>query len=99
MAPTFTRSMANQVLRNLEKKAKQMLWNLVGACAGKAPNPPDLPLDFTGIQTVLVIRPDRLGDVVLSTQFTKPLKKHSRICISVFWQLAPRQSSWPTTQT
>ena len=52
-----------------------MLWNLVGACAGKAPNPPDLPLDFTGIQTVLVIRPDRLGDVVLSTPVYETLKK------------------------
>ena len=67
--------MANQVLNTIEKKAKQMLWNLVGACAGKAPNPPDLPLDFTGIQTVLVIRPDRLGDVVLSTPVYETLKK------------------------
>ena len=75
MAPTFTRSMANQVLHTIEKKAKQMLWNLVAACAGKAPNPPDLPLDFTGIQTVLVIRPDRLGDVVLSTPVYETLKK------------------------
>ena len=75
MAPTFTRSMANQVLRNLEKKAKQMLWNLVGACAGKAPSPPDLPLDFSAIQSVLVIRPDRLGDVVLSTPVYQTLKK------------------------
>ena len=75
MAPTFTRSMANQVLRNLEKKAKQILWNLVGACAGKAPSPPDLPLDFSAIQSVLVIRPDRLGDVVLSTPVYQTLKK------------------------
>ena len=75
MAPTFTQSMANQVLRNLEKKAKQMLWNLVGACAGKAPSPPDLPLDFSAIQSVLVIRPDRLGDVVLSTPVYQTLKK------------------------
>ena len=67
--------MANQVLHTIEKKAKQMLWNLVAACAGKAPNPPDLPLDFTGIQTVLVIRPDRLGDVVLSTPVYETLKK------------------------
>ena len=75
MAPTFTRSMANQVLRNLEKKAKQILWNLVGACAVKAPSPPDLPLDFSAIQSVLVIRPDRLGDVVLSTPVYQTLKK------------------------
>ncbi len=67
--------MANQVLHTIEKKAKQMLWHLVGACAGKAPNPPDLPLDFTGIHTVLVIRPDRLGDVVLSTPVYQTLKK------------------------
>jgi heptosyltransferase III len=66
--------MANQPLRILEKKAKKMLWSLVGACAGKAPTPPDLPLDFTKINTVLVIRPDRLGDVVLSTPVYETLK-------------------------
>ena len=67
--------MANPVLHSIEKKAKQILWSLVGACAGKAPNPPGLPLDFTGIHTVLVIRPDRLGDVVLSTPVYETLKK------------------------
>jgi|GEM_PF-394054 heptosyltransferase III len=68
-------SMANPSLRTLEKKAKQMLWSLVGACTGKAPNPPNLPLDFTNINKVLVIRPDRLGDVVLSTPVYETLKK------------------------
>ena len=67
--------MANPSLRKLEKKAKQILWNLVGACTGKAPNPPNLPLDFTNINKVLVIRPDRLGDVVLSTPVYETLKK------------------------
>ena len=68
--------MANPVLHSIEKKAKQVLWKLVGVCAGKAPNPPGLPLDFTDIQTVLVIRPDRLGDVVLSTPVYETLKKN-----------------------
>jgi heptosyltransferase III len=67
--------MANPSLRTLEKKTKLMIWRLLGACAGKAPSPPDLPLDFTGINTVLVIRPDRLGDVVLSTPVYETLKK------------------------
>ena len=67
--------MANPVLRSIEKKAKQMLWRLIGACAGRAPKPPGLPLDFTGIHKVLVIRPDRLGDVVLSTPVYETLKK------------------------
>jgi heptosyltransferase III len=66
--------MAYPSLITLEKKAKQFLWRLVGACMGKAPNPPDLPLDFTEINTVLVIRPDRLGDVVLSTPVYETLK-------------------------
>jgi heptosyltransferase III len=66
--------MANLVLYTLEKKIKQVLWSLIGACAGKAPSPPDLPLDFTDIKTVLVIRPDRLGDVVLSTPIYETLK-------------------------
>ncbi|MZH03711.1 MAG: glycosyltransferase family 9 protein [Nitrospinae bacterium] len=67
--------MANQVLRTIEKKAKQILWSLIGICAGKAPSPPNLPLDFNDIKSVLVIRPDRLGDVVLSTPVYETLKK------------------------
>ncbi|MBT5029347.1 MAG: glycosyltransferase family 9 protein [Nitrospina sp.] len=67
--------MANQTLRNIENKAKQILWRLIGFCAGKAPNPPALPLDFANIHNVLVIRPDRLGDVVLSTPVYETLKK------------------------
>ena len=67
--------MSNLVLRTIEKKAKQVLWSLIGICAGKAPNPPKLPLDFNDIKSVLVIRPDRLGDVVLSTPVFETLKK------------------------
>jgi len=67
--------MANPTLHAIEKKSKQLLWKLAGACAGKAPSPPDLPLDFTNINNVLVIRPDRLGDVVLSTPVYETLKK------------------------
>ena len=67
--------MANQVLCKIEKKAKQLLWSLIGIFAGKAPSPPKLPLDFNDIKSVLVIRPDRLGDVVLSTPVYETLKK------------------------
>ncbi len=67
--------MANQVLRTIEKKTKQLIWNLIGICAGKASSPPKLPLDFNEIKSVLVIRPDRLGDVVLSTPVYETLKK------------------------
>jgi ADP-heptose:LPS heptosyltransferase len=67
--------MANPTLHAIEKKAKQLLWKLIGACAGKAPSPPNLPLDFAHINKVLVIRPDRLGDVVLSTPVYETLKK------------------------
>jgi heptosyltransferase III len=67
--------MANKVLREIEKKAKKLLWNLIGICAGKAPSPPKLPLDFNNIKSVLVIRHDRLGDVVLSTPIYETLKK------------------------
>ena len=67
--------MVNQVPKRIEKKAKQLLWNFIGICAGKAINPPKLPLDFKKIKSVLVIRPDRLGDVVLSTPVHETLKK------------------------
>ena len=66
--------MANQILHKIEKKTKQLLWNLIGICAGKASNPPNLPLDFKEIKSVLIIRPDRLGDVVLSTPVYETLK-------------------------
>ncbi len=78
--------MANQALHAMKKKAKQLLWKLVGACAGKTPSPPDLPLEFSNINSVLVIRPDRLGDVVLSTPVYETLKKefpHLRISVLV----------------
>ncbi len=67
--------MANPILHTIEKKAKQLLWNLIGACTGKSSSPPDLPLNFAIINKVLVIRPDRLGDVVLSTPVYETLKK------------------------
>jgi ADP-heptose:LPS heptosyltransferase len=78
--------MAIQALRTLENKSKQMLWKVIGVCSGKAPSPPDLPLDFTDINTVLVIRPDRLGDVVLSTPVYETLKNafpHLQISVLV----------------
>jgi len=67
--------MANQLLHTIEKKTKRLLWSLVGACTGKAPSPPHLPLDFNSIKSVLIIRPDRLGDVVLSTPVYESLKR------------------------
>jgi heptosyltransferase III len=67
--------MVNQIPKRIEKKAKQLLWNFIGICAGKALSPPKLPLDFKKIKSVLVIRPDRLGDVVLSTPVHETLKK------------------------
>jgi len=67
--------MVNQVPKTIEKKTKQLLWNFIGICAGKALSPPKLPLDFKKIKSVLVIRPDRLGDVLLSTPVYETLKK------------------------
>ena len=67
--------MVNQAPKTIEKKAKQLLWNFIGICAGKALTPPKLPLDFKKIKSVLVIRPDRLGDVLLSTPVYETLKK------------------------
>jgi ADP-heptose:LPS heptosyltransferase len=67
--------MTNQVLHTIEKKTKQLLWGFIGICAVKAPSPPDLPLDFNKIKSVLIIRHDRLGDVLLSTPVYATLKK------------------------
>ena len=67
--------MANQAPKTIEKKVKQLLWSFIGICAGKALSPPKLPLDFKKIKSVLVIRHDRLGDVLLSTPVYETLKK------------------------
>jgi len=59
-------------LRRLEKVAKNILWDVAGLFFSK--RKPNLPLNLTDIKSVLVVRPDRLGDVVLSTPVYASIK-------------------------
>ena len=62
------------MLRTLEKKAKGTLWHALGLLFCKRRKPVPLPLDLSPVKSVLVVRPDRLGDVVLSTPVYESLK-------------------------
>ena len=63
-----------ELARNLERTVKHALWGAVGLISGTKTSP-SLPLNFTSACHVLVIRPDRLGDVVLSTPVYESIKK------------------------
>ncbi len=76
----------NTFLRFVEYQTKQILWKIFGFLAGKDVPLVPLPLDFSKISTVLVVRPDRLGDVVLSTPVYESLKlsfPHIKIIVLV----------------
>ncbi len=61
--------------RGLENKAKYALWNILGPLLSFARRKPALPIDLKKIQSALVVRPDRLGDVILSTPVYASIKK------------------------
>jgi ADP-heptose:LPS heptosyltransferase len=58
--------------KQLEKTAKNILWRVPGWCFPK--RKPGLSLDLADIKSVLVVRPDRLGDVILSTPVYRSIK-------------------------
>jgi len=60
--------------RKLERIAKNVLWDAIGLVS-VSKNSPALPLDFASSCSILVIRPDRMGDVVLSTPVYETIKK------------------------
>jgi len=71
--------------RKIERIAKHALWVAVGSISGKK-KPLSLPINFASALSVLVIRPDRLGDVVLSTPVYESIKKsfpHLRVSVVV----------------
>ena len=62
-------------LRELEKKSKTILWKTLGRLARKRRPVPASSVDVEKIKSILVIRPDRLGDVVLSTPVYESIKR------------------------
>ena len=62
-------------LRSIEYRIKVIIWNLFRIFLGGNAPPAPVPVDFSKISNVLVVRPDRLGDVVLSTPVYESLKQ------------------------
>jgi ADP-heptose:LPS heptosyltransferase len=74
-----------QLARKAEHMAKHALWSIIGYFLGKK-KPSPLPIDFSSLSSVLVIRHDRLGDVVLSTPVYESIKRsfpHLRVSVVV----------------
>ena len=73
-------------LRSIEYQIKLIIWNLFRIFSGGNAPPASVPVDFSKISNVLVVRPDRLGDVVLSTPVYESLKRsfpHLKITVMV----------------
>ena len=64
----------NKFLRLVEYHIKNVLWKTFGLFSKKNVPLVPLPLDFSKITNILVVRSDRLGDVVLSTPVYESLK-------------------------
>jgi len=74
-----------QLARKAAHMAKHALWSIIGSFLGKK-KPSPLPIDFLSLSSVLVIRHDRLGDVILSTPVYECIKKsfpHLRVSVVV----------------
>lgn len=55
-------------LSGMEKKVRNFLWEFLARLFSKRGSPSSGPLiDLAGVKSILVVRSDRLGDVVLST--------------------------------
>lgn len=60
----------------MERFWKDVLWSALDRLFGRARNPlPPASIDWRDIRSVLVIRPDRLGDVILSTPVYESIKQ------------------------
>ena len=73
-------------LRYIEYQIKLIIWHLFRMFSGGHAPPAPVPVDFSKISNVLVVRPDRLGDVVLSTPVYESLKRsfpHLKITVMV----------------
>jgi len=73
------------LVRKIGSIIKSILWASIGLIVRTREHSP-LPINFSSALSVLVIRPDRLGDVVLSTPVYASIKKsfpHLRVSVLV----------------
>ena len=68
--------MMSQDFRSFEKSAKTLLWKLAGALFSENKSLPESGIDLHQIRSVLVVRIDRLGDVILSTPVYASIKRN-----------------------
>ena len=66
----------SQDFRSLTRSAKTLFWQLAGGLFSENKSLPESGIDLTQIQSVLVIRIDRLGDVILSTPVYASIKRN-----------------------
>ncbi len=66
----------SQYFRSLEKSAKTRLWQLAGGLFSENKSLPESGIDLRQVRSVLVIRIDRLGDVILSTPVYASIKRN-----------------------
>ncbi len=64
-----------QLSKTLEKQVKSLAWRGIGALVRLFRKRPPQNFEWGRIQSVLVVRPDRLGDVILSTPVYVSLKR------------------------
>lgn len=62
-------------MKGVGKSVKSALWRAFGVLLLSKNKNAKLPIDFTKTRSILVIRPDRLGDVILSTPVYESIKK------------------------
>ena len=62
-------------LKKMGSCSKSMGWKTFGRVAGRLRKKPTFPIDWKNIRSALVIRPDRLGDVVLSIPVYESIKR------------------------
>ncbi len=64
----------SEPLRRIERGIKQGVWRLLALLFSASERQPQTPPDRESVRSVLVVRPDRLGDVILSTPVYESLK-------------------------
>ena len=76
--------------RGLGQSVKKAFWLSLSLLVRRRKQKVELPINFAAIRSILVIRPDRLGDVILSTPVYESIKRSfPRIHLTVLANQTP----------
>ena len=64
----------DELAQKIEQLTKYLIWGTVKMIS-PCKKSPSLPLNFSSVNSILIIRSDRLGDVILSTPIYETIKK------------------------